>query len=69
MNNLPGGKLNEFFVRNNHNYNLRSIWKLTVPSINTIFKRNAQFIYLCNPQTSSVNVCHIKTLKSTVTKK
>ena len=24
VNNLPGGNLSEFFVRNNHNYNLRS---------------------------------------------
>ena len=24
VNNLPGGNLCEFFVRNNHNYNLRS---------------------------------------------
>ena len=38
MNNLPGGNLSEFFVRNNHNYNLRSRSELTVPSINTVFK-------------------------------
>ena len=30
---------------------------------------NAQFIFLCNPQKSSVNVCLMKILKSTVTKK
>ena len=38
MNNLPGGNLSEFFVRNNHNYNLRSRSELTVPSINTVFE-------------------------------
>ena len=38
MNNLPGENLSEFFVRNNHNYNLCSRSELTVPSINTIFK-------------------------------
>ena len=38
VNNLPGGKLSEFFVRNNHNCNLRSRSELTVPSINTVFK-------------------------------
>ena len=36
VNNLPGGNLSEFFVRNNHNYNLRSKSELTVPSINTV---------------------------------
>ena len=33
------------------------------------FKGNAQFIFLCNLQKSSVNVCHMKKSKSTVTKK
>ena len=37
VNNLPGGNLSEFFVRNNHNYNLRSRSELTVPSMNTVF--------------------------------
>ena len=35
VNNLPGGNLSKFFVRNNHNYNLRSKSELTVPSINS----------------------------------
>ena len=34
-----------------------------------MFKGNAQFILLCNPQKSSVNVCLTKILKSAVTKK
>ena len=34
-----------------------------------IFKGNVQFIFLCNPQKSSVNVCLMKILKSTVVKK
>ena len=38
VNNLPGGNLSDFFVRNDHNYNLRSKSELTVPSINTVFK-------------------------------
>ena len=33
------------------------------------FEGNAQFIFLCNPQKSSANVCFMKVLKSTVTKK
>ena len=33
--NLPGGNLSKFFVRNNHNYNLRSKSELTVPNINS----------------------------------
>ena len=32
-------------------------------------KGNAQFIFLCNPQKSSVNVCLMKILKITATKK
>ena len=32
-------------------------------------KGSAQFIFLCNPQKSSANVCLMKTLKSTVIKK
>ena len=39
VNILPGGNLKEFFVSNNHNYNLHSRLELTVPSINTVFKR------------------------------
>ena len=32
------------------------------------FKGNVQFIFLCNPQKSSVNVCFMKILKSTIKK-
>ena len=32
-------------------------------------KGNSQFIFLCNPQKSSVNICLMKILKSTFTKK
>ena len=38
VNNLPGGNLSEIFVKNNHNYNLRSRSERTAPSINTVFK-------------------------------
>ena len=38
VNNLPGGNLSEFFVRNYHNYNFRSKSELTVPNINIVFK-------------------------------
>ena len=53
-----------FFVRNNHNNNLRFRSELTIPSINTVFKGNVQVIFLCNPQKLSVNVCLMKILKS-----
>ena len=45
VNNLPGGNLSDFFVRNNHNYNLRSRSELTVPSINTVFKGQNSISY------------------------
>ena len=45
VNNLPEGNLSEFFVRNNHNYNLRSRSELTVPSINTVFKGQNSISY------------------------
>ena len=32
-------------------------------------KGNTQFMFLCNPQKSSINFCLVKILKSTVTKK
>ena len=41
--------------------------KYVITSTNN--KGNAQFIFLCKPQKSSVNVCLMKMLKSTVTKK
>ena len=45
VNNLPGGNLIEFFVRNNHNYNIRSKSELTVRSINTVFKSQNSISY------------------------
>ena len=45
VNNLQGGNLSEFFVRNNHNYNLCSKSELTVPSINTAFKGQDSISY------------------------
>ena len=36
VNNLPAGNLNDFLVRNNHNYNLCSWSELAVPGINTL---------------------------------
>ena len=45
VNNLPEGNLSEFFVRNNHNYNLRSRSELTVPSISTVFKGQNSISY------------------------
>ena len=38
VNNLPGGKLSDFLVRNNHNDKIRCRSEITVPSINTVFK-------------------------------
>ena len=37
--------------------------------ISPYFKGNAQFIFLCNPQKSLVNISFMKILKSTVTEK
>ena len=37
VNNLPGGNLSDFFLRNNHDCNLRSRSEQTIPSINTVF--------------------------------
>ena len=45
VNDLPGGNLSEFFVRNYHNHNLRSKSELTVPSINTVFKGQNSISY------------------------
>ena len=45
VNNLPGGNLSEFFVSNNHNYNLRSRSELTVSIINTVFKGHNSISY------------------------
>ena len=38
MHDLSGGYLFEFFVRNNHKYNLRSKSELLLPNVNTVFK-------------------------------
>ena len=45
VNNLPRGNLSEFFVRNDHNYNLCSRSELTVPGINTVFKAQSSINY------------------------
>ena len=45
VNNLPVENLSEFFVRNNHNYNLCSRSELTIPSINTVFKGQNSISY------------------------
>ena len=38
IHNLPGGNLGEFFVGDNHNYNLRSESELLLPNLNSVFK-------------------------------
>ena len=45
IHNLPGGKLSELFVRNNHNYNLRSESELLLPNVNTVFKGQNSISY------------------------
>ena len=45
IHNLPGGNLSEFFVRNNHNYNLRSESELLLPNVNTVFKGQNSISY------------------------
>ena len=52
------------------NLSTTSMAWITPPLLLFIVKYwNAQFIYLCNPQKTSVNVCLMKILKSTGTKK
>ena len=36
IHNLQGGNLREFFVRNNHNYNLRAESEMLLPNINSV---------------------------------
>ena len=38
IHNLPGGNLSEFYVRNNHNYNLRSESELLLQNVNSVIK-------------------------------
>ena len=45
IHNLPGGNLSEFFVRINHNYNLRSESELLLPNVNTAFKGQNSISY------------------------
>ena len=45
VNNLPGGHLSEFFIRNNHSYNLCSKSETKVPNIK-YFLRMSKFYYL-----------------------
>ena len=45
VNNLPGGNLTEFFVRNNHNYNLHVRSELPVPGISTVYKSQNSISY------------------------
>ena len=43
--NLPGGDLSEFFVRNNHNYNLPSESELLLLNGNTVVKGQSSIRY------------------------
>ena len=45
IHNLPGRKLSEFFVRNNHIYNLRSESELLLRNVNTAFKGQNSISY------------------------
>ena len=45
IHNLQGGNLSDFFVRNKHNYNLRSESELLLPNVNTVFKRQNSIGY------------------------
>ena len=56
VNNLTGGNLSKFFVRNNHNYSLRSKSELTVPSINTAFKGQNSISYFGSVILNSIPV-------------
>ena len=54
VNSLPRGNLSEFFVRNNHNYNLRSRSELAIPSINTVFKGQNSISYFASVISNSI---------------
>ena len=54
IHNLPGGNLSEFFVRNNHNYNLRSESELLLPNVNTVFKGQNSISYFGSVIWSSI---------------
>ena len=43
--NLPGGNLEKFFVRNNHNYNLRSESELLLSNVNSVLKGENSISY------------------------
>ena len=45
IHNFPGGNLSELFLRNNHNYNLRSKSELFLPNVNTVLKGQTFFSY------------------------
>ena len=52
IHNLPAGNLSEFFVRNNHNYNLRPKSELLLPNANTVITDFSYFgseIWNSNP--------------------
>ena len=48
--------------------NKKTVSSPILKQTNKFLKGNAQFLFLCNPQKSSVNVCLMEILKSTVTK-
>ena len=54
INNLPGGNLGEFFVRNNHNYNLRSEPELLLPNVNSVFKGQNSISYFGSVKWNSI---------------
>ena len=54
IHNLPGGNLRDFFVRNNHNYNLRSESELLLPNVNTVFKGQNSISYFGSVMWSSI---------------
>ena len=45
IHNLPGGNLGEFFVTNNHNYNLRSESELLLPNVSSVSKGQNSISY------------------------
>ena len=45
IHNLPGGNLREVFVRDNHNYSLRSESELLLLNVNTVFKGQNSISY------------------------
>ena len=51
---MPGGNSSEFFVRNNHNYNLHAESEQLLPNVNTVFKVQNSISYFASVIRNSI---------------